>query len=145
MKRPLIALRIAMIALGFALAGAPVAAHDDDLGRSSPAGSLEGTWRLVTPRLEPGHTEFKVVSGGRFTWYVVAEGRMVRGAEGRATLDGETYRERIDSVISDDYGWMVGAEGRFRAELDGARWRHRGTVEHGAHRIDVDEVWERVR
>ncbi len=145
MKSPRIALRLAIIALSIALAAAPAAAHDDDLGRDPAHGSLDGMWRLVTPRLEPGFTEYKIVAGGRFTWFVVADGRMVRGAEGRASQDGQEYRERIDSVISDEYAWMVGGEGRFRAEQTGDRWRHRGSVEHGAQGVDVDEVWQRVR
>lgn len=145
MKHPPIALHIATIALCLGLAGAPAGAHDDDLGRAPSVGSLEGTWRLVSPRLEPGHSEYKVVSAGRFTWYVIAGGRMVRGAEGRASQDGRTYRERIDSVISDEFAWMVGVDGRFTADLVGDRWRHHGAVEGGGRRIEVDEVWERVR
>jgi len=147
MKQPRFFAHLATaIVLVTALAVLPAHAHDDDLGQDfRPAGSLDGTWRLVTPPLGDGLAEYKFVAGGRFTWMVVADGRIVRGAEGRASLRDGVYNERIDSVISDEYRWMVGGRGRFDARLEGDRWRHRGTVENGGMRIEIDEVWERVR
>ena len=101
----------ATTALLLGLVVVPAQAHDDDLGRATSQGSaLDGTWRLVEPRLGAGFEEYKFVS-----------------------------------AVSEDHAWMVGGRGKFDVDLEGARWRHRGVVESGEHRTEVDEVWERMR
>ena len=144
--------RIALVlgtTLTFALglAAVPARAHDDDLGQGGGrGGSRDGAWRLVEPALGPGIEEFKVVAGGKFIWYVVDHGRITGGGEGRASVHGGTYVERIDATQNDDLAWMVGGEGRFDIlAAPHGRWRHRGIVVHGEQRALVDEIWERVR
>lgn len=121
-------------------------AHDDDLGLGGGRGGpFDGTWRLVAPRLGPGEEEFKTIGDGRFTWYVVRDGRILQSAAGRASVRAGRYEERIDCVQTEDYAWMVGAVGTFEAERDRHTWHHRGRVVGNGRDIPVDETWERVR
>jgi hypothetical protein len=129
-------------------------AHDDDLVPSirrgveaSGEGTLDGTWRLVSPPLGGGREEYKTIGGGRFIWYVVVDGRIVGSAGGRASRHGKHYVERIDFVGSDEVRWMVGGTGHFTVGRRHRRWLHRGTVmaADGGMSAGVEEEWERVR
>lgn len=143
-----ITLTLGLLAASSALAPARCAAHDDDLGLDTPrTASLEGTWRLVSPPLGDGRKEYKTIAGGRFIWYVVADGRLVGSAGGRMSYRDGVYIERIEFSATDELGWMVGAVGRFTVVRDGDRWHHRGGVTAADHgmRARVDEHWVRTR
>lgn len=133
------------VALLLGAAAAELRAHDDDLAGGSRSGTLDGTWRLVSPPLAGGAEEYKLIGDGRFHWYVVADDRIVRGAGGRADFRDGRYVERIEHVQSPDDAWMVGARGTFQAIRDGDTWRHRGHVIGNGLVVQVDETWERVR
>ena len=137
--------RILAVLVVFALfvAARPTAAHDDDLGART--GRLDGTWRLVAPRLGDGEEEYKTIGAGRFIWYVVADDRIVRGASGRASFRDGVYTERIDAAMAADFGWAVGGVGRFDVNWRAGEWRHRGVIRSAnGETAGVDETWERV-
>ena len=110
------------------------AAHDDDLGQDfRSVGSIDGTWRLVTPPARAGRESSTSSSPAAASpGSSSPTAACIRGAEGRASLQRRrAYRERIDSVISDEYGWMVGGDGRFDART---RWRSLAPSRHRRER-----------
>lgn len=146
-RLPVVALTLGLLAASSTLVPTRCAAHDD-LGLDTPRmASLDGTWRLVSPPLDGGRTEYKTIAGGRFIWYVVADGRLVGSAGGRMSYRDGVYLERIEFSATDELGWMVGAVGRFTVLREGDRWHHRGRVTAADHGMSarVDEHWVRTR
>ncbi len=102
---------------------------------------LDGAWRMVVPE---GNPNIKLVTGGRFIWFVAEKGRIVRSATGRCDLQGDRYTESIEAagLVSD--ASMAGGTGRFRARLVGDKWFHEGTVTIGGRDAVIKEVWQKI-
>ncbi len=113
---------------------------------------LDGAWRLVSVkdpagqmrRLPPGVEMTKLVVGGRYTWTVVQNGRAVAGAGGSYSVSGDTYTETVTYAVGDRQQPMVGKSFKFTWKFEGGRWHHKGGLNAGTARQEIDEIWERV-
>jgi hypothetical protein len=125
-------------------AGAPSAADD-----SGPQNGLVGTWRLVSAKYDgnvfempEGTTTLKHVTPQQFMWASYDnDGTVTRAAGGGYTLKGETYEERPEYGISDDFDLIKGKPQTFTWRLEGNKWHHTGKLSNG---LTIEEVWERV-
>lgn len=107
-------------------------------------GKLEGTWER---NLEgaPWYRAVKIVSGTHFMFavYERKSGRAVMVGGGTCSLDGTTYKEKVE-FGNDSPGplELVGKEQAFTATLKDDEWLHEGTLSNGAK---IKEVWKRVK
>ena len=102
---------------------------------------LDGAWRMVVPEDQPN---IKLVAGGRFIWFVAENGKIIRSATGRCSLEGDRYTESIDAAGISDDSPIARNTGRFRARLIGNRWIHEGTPRSAPGEEPIQEVWERM-
>jgi RNA polymerase sigma factor (sigma-70 family) len=114
---------------------------------------LEGAWRLVSSkdprsgqiRALPADVEVtKLIVDGRYFWTVIQNGTATTGAGGRYEVDGETYTEFVGYAVGDNTKPLVGGTFKFTCKTEDGKWHHRGTVDVGAAKQEIDEVWERV-
>jgi hypothetical protein len=139
---------LSLIALAFTASAAP-----DDKDKAKP-GPLEGAWRLVTyqngdaaePRKLPeGFEQIKLVTGGRFVWTLVQDGRVTAGAGGKYTVEGDRYVEHVDFVVGEDLKSFVGNDHPFTWKIEDGKWHHTGVTKSDQGDYKIDEVWERCR
>jgi hypothetical protein len=113
---------------------------------------LEGAWKLIEAKngdaseyqkLPAGTEQFKYVTGGRFIWVVVAEGRITSGAGGKVKVDKDKYSETIDYVYGENNASLVGKTFEFTWKMDGKTWLHTGAIKLGDQELKIDEKFER--
>jgi hypothetical protein len=115
---------------------------------------IEGAWKLVEKRdsdtenyEKPGDglEMTKFVTGGRFVWTVVRDGRILAAAGGKYTVNKDKYTETIDYVHGDGQESLAGKTFEFTWKLDGHTWLHKGTIDVDNQTITIDEKWERCK
>jgi hypothetical protein len=142
---------IASAALAFSLLSAravrsQVEKPDD---KASP---IEGAWTLVEQKngdaqeyqKQPEGTEMtKFVTGGRFVWVVVNEGRIVSAAGGKYKIDNDKYTESIEYCHGEGNSTLVGKSFDFTWKMDGKTWLHTGVIKVSGQDLKIDEKWQR--
>lgn len=115
---------------------------------------LEGAWRLVAFKsgtakeffkMPEGSQHIKILAGGRFVWTSSKGGTIVRSGMGIYTVLGDTYTEHYEQVLDDKDKWFVGTEQNFTWKIEGDKWHHTGILKSGTGKVEISEIWERVK
>jgi len=115
---------------------------------------IEGAWKLAESKngeaqayqKPPEGTEMiKYVTGGRFVWTVVKEGRIIAAAGGKYTVDKNKYTESIEYVHGESAASLVGKTFDFTWKVDGTTWLHVGTIKVDDRDLKIDEKWEQCK
>ena len=85
------------------------------------------------------------VTGGRFVWTVVQNGRIVSAAGGKYTVDKDKFTESIEYIHGDGIASFVGKTFDFTWKLDGDTWHKVGTIKVNDQDYKIDEKWERCK
>ena len=148
MRRLMVAVSIMGAAV---LVGAAAMRADDTSKEKELRASLIGTWRMTSMKVNGEERDlprtsvtYKHVTPNGFMWlsYNRDDGKVFRAAGGTYTLHGDSYTEKIEYGMGDDFEVIKNAEHAFTAKVDGDRWMHTGKLANGT---TIDEVWERVR
>jgi len=144
-----------MALTAFALTVLPardVRSQDDKPG-DKPS-SIEGAWKLVEQKngdakeyqKQPEGTEMiKYVTGGRFVWTIVREGRVIGAAGGKFKVDKDKYAESIEYFHGEGNASLVGKTFDFTWKVDGNTWLHVGVIKVDGQDLKIDEKWERCK
>jgi hypothetical protein len=128
-----------MVALVAAFGAAPGA------GGNQERNKLEGTWEHTFAN-EPRLRQIKVINQDHFIWVTYdKESRVpVTAAGGTYTLEGDTYKERVEfgRFGTRELQDVVGKEQTFRIKLEGDTLTLTGTLSNGQ---ELREVWKRVK
>jgi hypothetical protein len=129
-----------------------VRSQDDKPGdKPSP---IEGAWKLVEQKNgdaqeyqkpSEGTEMIKYVTGGRFVWTVVKEGRIIGAAGGKYKVDKDKYAESIEYVHGEGQASLVGKTFDFTWKVDGKTWLHVGVIKVDNQDLKIDEKWERCK
>jgi hypothetical protein len=128
--------------------------HSGDDQSGGKACPLEGAWRQVeqkngdaqTYQKQPEGTEmFKFVTGGRFIWVVVRDGKIQSSLGGKYTVDKDKYTERIQYSSGEGQESFVGQSCDFTWKIDGNTWLHVGAIKVNNQDVKIDEKWERCK
>jgi hypothetical protein len=92
----------------------------------------------------PGVEMTKLVVGGRYAWTVVRGGKALGGAGGKYEVDDKTYTETVVYSVGESMMPLVGKSCPFQWTIEDGKWHHKGTLEAGAVRQEIDEIWEPV-
>jgi hypothetical protein len=111
-------------------------------GKPSP---LEGAWKVIEPKLPEGLEQIKFVTGGRFVWVAVQDGRIQSALGGKYTVDQEKYTESIEYSHGEFQRAFVGKTGDFTWKIDDNIWLLAGTVKLDDRDIKINEKWERCK
>ena len=115
---------------------------------------LEGAWRLVAFKsgnakeffkMPEGSQHIKIITGGRFVWTSTKEGTIVRSGMGRCQILGDKYTEHYEQVLDEKDRWFVGTEQSFTWRIEGNQWHHTGVLKSGTGRVEISEIWERMK
>ena len=115
---------------------------------------VEGAWKLIEQKngdaqnyeKPPEGTEMiKYITGGRFIWTVVKEGRILSAAGGKYSVGKDKYTEIIEYVHGDGAASLAGKSFDFTWKVDGNTWVHAGTIVVDNQSIKIDEKWERCK
>jgi hypothetical protein len=113
---------------------------------------LDGAWKLVESKngeaqeyQKPpeGSQMTKFVTGGRFIWVIVSEGRITAAAGGKYKVDKDKYTEIIEYCHGDGQVSLVGKTFDFTWKMDGKTWMHSGVIKVNDQDVKIDEKWER--
>jgi hypothetical protein len=117
-------------------------------------GSIEGAWKLVARRgsdnqdyqsLPAGVEMIKYMTGGRYVWTIVKEGRIIAAAGGKYTVDKDKYTESVESILGEGQAPLVGMTFDFSRKVEGNLWLHSGALKVGNNVLKIDEKWERCK
>jgi hypothetical protein len=116
---------------------------------------LEGAWKQVAQKngdaadyqKPPEGTEMiKYVTGGRFVWTIVKDGRVLAAAGGTYTVDKDNkYSESIEYTHGEGQEPLVGKTFNFTWKIEGNTWLHVGELKLGDQTVKIDEKWERCK
>ena len=87
----------------------------------------------------------KYVTGGRFVWTVVKDGKVLAAAGGKYKVDKDKYSESIEYIHGDGQASLTGKTFDFTCKVDGNTWLHVGTLKVGDQEVKIDEKWERCK
>jgi hypothetical protein len=143
---------LSLVALtAFALTVLPARAVFSQDDKPSP---IQGAWKAVEQKngeaqdykkSPEGMEEIKYVTGGRFVWTVVKDGRILAAAGGRYTVDKDKYSESIEYIHGQVPKSFVGKTFDFTWKVDGNTWLHVGAVKVNDRDFKIDEKWERCK
>jgi len=147
---------LSLVALtAFALTVLPARdVRSQDEKRGDKPSPIEGAWTMVEQKngeaqayqkLPEGTEQIKYVTGGRFVWTVVREGRILAAAGGTYTVDKDKYVESITYIHGEGQAELVGKTFDFTWKVDGNTWHHVGTIKVGDQDFKIDEKWERCK
>jgi hypothetical protein len=124
------------------VAGAGV---DQRVREDSARNKIEGTWEH-TFEGEPRIRQIKVINQDHFIWvtYEKESGLPLAAAGGGYTLQGNTYKERVEfgRFGTDELQKTVGKEQTFQIKIEGDTLLQVGTLSNGQ---ELREVWKRVK
>jgi hypothetical protein len=124
---------------------------DDSDKEKALAARLVGTWRPISMKFNGQESDlpqnsitFKHVTPGGFMWlsHEKDTGKVFRAAGGTYILRGETYTEKIDYGVGDDFEVIKKSSPSFSCKIEGDKWYHNGKLSNG---LTIEEVWERVK
>ncbi len=113
---------------------------------------MEGAWnqvsqidaatsKAVTP--PDGVKMTKLVSGGRWIWTIVIDGRIVAAAGGNYTFKDDVFTENVTFVASDSHKHLVGKSFAYPLKIEDGKWHLQGTFKLDEGEMVIDEIWER--
>ena len=124
--------------------------QDDKQGdKPSP---IEGAWKLVErkngeaqdyQKLPEGVEMIKYITGGRFVWTIVKEGRILGAAGGKYKVDKDRYAESIEYIEGEGNASIVGRTFDFTGKVDGRKWHQVGVIKFNDQDLKIDEKYER--
>jgi len=129
-------------------------ARPQDDKRTDRPSPIEGAWKQVGRRSGdsqeyqqlPGDTEMiKYVTGGRWVWTVVKDGRVLTALGGKYTVDKDNYNESVEYSLGEHLASFVGNTSHFTWKVDGNTWFIVGSVKINDQDIKMDEKWERCK
>ena len=116
---------------------------------------LEGAWKQVEQKngdaqeyqkLPEGMEMINFVTGGRFVWTVVSQGRVVSLAGGKCRVDGDKYSESIEYISGQGVPEsFVGSTFDFTCKVEGDTLHQVGTIQVNGQDFKIDEKWERCK
>lgn len=148
MKRGLIGLVWICIGLTALVVGLRA---DDATKEKSLRSRLVGTWRMASMKVNGQENDlpksavtYKHVTPAGFMWlsHEKDTGKVFRAAGGTYTLRGDTYTEKVEYGMGEDFEVIKNAEHPFTAQVEGDTWHHIGKLANGT---TLEEVWERVK
>jgi TRAP-type mannitol/chloroaromatic compound transport system substrate-binding protein len=128
--------------------------RSQDTKPGDKASPLEGAWRLVEQKngdaqqyqkLPEGTEMIKYVTGGRFVWTVVQEGKITAALGGKYKVDKDKYTETIEYYHGDGQASLVGKSFDFTWKVDENAWLHSGVIKVADQDVKIDEKWERCK
>ena len=146
---------LALVTLAaFALAALPArVGRSDDAKPSAKPSPLDGAWKQVESKNGPAQEYQKLpdgveminhVTGGRFVWTIVKDGKLAAAAGGKCSVDKDKYTEVIEFVHGPGVPQsFVGSTFEFTWKLDGGTWHKVGTIKVNDQDYKIDEKWER--
>jgi hypothetical protein len=127
---------------------------DDDKARSGP-NPIEGAWKHVEQKngdsaeyvkLPEGQEAINWITGGRFIWAIVKDGKLLASVGGKYKVDKDKYSEIIEFVYGDGVPESFkGSTFEFTAKIDGDTWHKVGTIQVNGQDFKIDEKWERCK
>ncbi len=115
---------------------------------------VDGAWKLVERKIGgaldyeklPESVQMtKYVTGGRYVWTVVRDGRVLSAAGGTYAVDGDKYTENVEYIHGQGQAPMVGKSFEFTWKIDGNTWHHKGVIKINNQDFNIDEKWERCK
>ena len=145
---------LSLVALtAFALVVLPardLRSQDDKQGdKPSP---IEGAWKLVErkngeaqdyQKLPEGVEMIKYITGGRFVWTMVKEGRILGAAGGKYKVDKDRYTDTVEYIEGEGNASIVGRTFDFTGKVDGRKWHQVGVIKFNDQDLKIDEKYER--
>jgi hypothetical protein len=145
---------LAFIAIGVTTPLIRDVRSDDDKPRSGP-NPIEGAWKHVVQKngnatehskLPEGQECINCITGGRFIWAIVKEGKLIASVGGKYKVDKRKYSEIIEFVYGDTFPESFkGSTFEFTANVDGDTWHKVGTIQLNGRDFKIDEKWERCK
>jgi hypothetical protein len=139
----------------FALAILPardLRSQDDKQGdKPNP---IEGAWRMVEQKNgdlqdyqapPDGIEAIKYVTGGRFVWTHVKDGRILDAAGGKYKVDKDKYAESIEYFHGEGQTSLMGKTFDFTWKVDGNTSHLVGVIKVNDQDFKIDEKWERCK
>ena len=136
--------RLTSVGLGLLLLSAAGAAQD-----THDATKLIGSWKLVkavyggAPSNMNGQVEIKDVTDSHFMWFRHKEGSstLTDAGGGSYSIKGDTYSERLEYGLGNDFNVVKGHVIPLKWKLDGNMWHISGTLNNG---LVFEEDWEKL-
>jgi hypothetical protein len=131
---------------GLALILLSAAGHTQD---TQDATKLIGSWKLVKAvyagkSFNPnGQVEIKNVTDSQFMWFRHKEGSstITDAGGGLYSVKGDTYSERLDYGLGNDFKIVKGHVMSLKWKLDGNTWHISGTLNNG---LVIEEDWQKL-
>ena len=154
MTHPLRGVGLGLTALA-AIALTVLPARSDDTKAAEKPSPVEGAWKQVEQKngtlddyqkLPEGMEMIICITGGRFVWTVVQDGKVVTAAGGKYKVDKDTYSEIIEFIHGEGVpASFVGSTFDFTAKVDGDTWHKVGTIKVNGQDYKIDEKWQRCK
>jgi hypothetical protein len=158
MRRNFVSVRSSFVVLavsGLALAiwggWSPVQAQDKE-PRAKTKAAVEGAWKLVgqinattgkLAKIPDGIEMTKLITGGRFAWTVVRDGKVVMTAGGSYTLKDDVFTEKVTFVAPDNQKPLMGKSFAYPIKFEDGKWHLKATFKVDDREMAIDEIWER--
>jgi hypothetical protein len=144
---------MALTALALTVFPARDARPQDDKRTDKPS-PIEGAWKQVGRR--SGDTQeyqkppedaemIKYVTGGRWVWTWVKDGRVLAALGGKYTVDKDSYNEIIEYCLGENQASFVGNTSHFTWKVEGDTWFIVGSAKINDQELKMDEKWERCK
>jgi hypothetical protein len=126
---------------------------EDDPAASKPS-PLEGAWKQTErkngdsqayEKLPEGIEMIKYITGGRFVWTIVRDGRIQGSLGGKYTIDKDKYTEHIQYSHGEGNEGLVGKSFDFTWTVDGNTFHQVGTITVNNQDFKIDEKYERCK
>jgi hypothetical protein len=158
MRRNFVSVRPSLVVLvvsGLALAIGgvrnPVRAQDKE-PTAKPKASVEGAWKQVGQinpttgklvKFPDGIEMTKLITGGRFAWTVVRDGKVVMTAGGSYTIKDGVFTEKVTFVAPDSQTPLMGKSFAYPIKFEDGKWHLKATFKVDDRQMAIDEFWER--
>ena len=87
---------------------------------------------------------YKHITPVGFVWlsHEKDTGKVFRAAGGTYSLHGDSYTEKVEYGMGDDFDVIKNSTPSFTCKVTGDKWYHTGKLANGT---TIEEVWERVK
>jgi hypothetical protein len=124
---------------------------DSAAGKACP---LEGAWKQTErkngdsqayEKLPEGIEMIKYITGGRFVWTIVRDGRIQGALGGKYTIEKDKYTEHIEYSHGEGNEALVGKSFDFTWKVDGNSFHQVGAITINNQEFKIDEKYERCK
>lgn len=142
---------VALTAFALVVLSARDLRSQDDKQGDKPS-PIEGAWKLVErkngeaqdyQKLPEGVEMIKYITGGRFVWTIVKEGRILGAAGGKYKVDKDRYAESIEYIEGEGNASLVGRTFDFTGKVNGRKLHQVGVIKFNDQDLKIDEKYER--